>query len=105
MRTRRLSDAEFKATFTTTMRDVTATATDVLDIWPYVKSVPTADLEEHSIYDNLVEAVYRCDDDHYDHVLVMTKTKNVYCVVVVDLHQDSIFGHRLLDLNREYGLS
>lgn len=75
MRTKRLSDVEFKATFTNKMRDVTVTATDVLDIWPYVRSIPTADLEGHCIYDDLVEVVYRCDDDHFDHVLVMTKTK------------------------------
>ncbi len=57
------------------MKNVTISATDVLDIWPYVDSVPSAHLVEHTIYDRFVEHVYRSDDDRYDHVLVMTKTK------------------------------
>ncbi|QEL15126.1 hypothetical protein [Limnoglobus roseus] len=105
MQTRQLTDGEFKATMTPKMQNVTETATDVLDIWRYVASVPAADLEGHSVYDRFVEAVYRSDDDRFDHVLVMTMTKNVLLTVVIDLAQDSIFGHRLLDLNREYGLS
>ena len=105
MQTRQLSEGEFNATMTTRMHNVTATATDVLDIWPYVDSVPATDLEGHAIYDHFVEVVYRSDDDCFNHVLVMTKAKNVYLAVVVDLAHDSIYGHRLLDLNREYGLS
>jgi len=87
------------------MQNVTETATDVIDIWPYVESVPSADLEGHTIYDRFVEHVYRSDDACLDHVLVMTKTKNIYLVVVVDLVRESIHGHRLLDLNREYRLT
>jgi hypothetical protein len=105
MQTRQLTEGEFKATMTPKMQNVTETATDVLDIWPYVVSVPAADLEGHSVYDRFVEAVYRSDNDRFDHVLVMTMTKNVFLTVVVDLARDSIYGHRLLDLNREYGLS
>jgi hypothetical protein len=105
MQTRQLNEGEFKATMTHKMHNVTKTATNVLDIWPYVDSVPPADLEGHSIYDRFVEVVYRNDDDRFDHVLVMTKTKNVFLAVVVDLAHDSFYGHRLLDLNREYGLT
>jgi len=105
MQTRQLNEDKFKATMTPQMHNVTETAIDVLDIWPYVDSVPAADLGGHSIYDRFVEAVYRSDDDCFDHVLVMTRTKNVYLVVVVDLAHDSIYGHRLLDMNREFGLS
>jgi hypothetical protein len=105
MQTRRLNELEFKATTTPQMHCVTGSATDVLDIWPYVDSVPAADLEGHSIYDQFVEAVYRTGKDHFNHVLVMTRTKNVYLVVVVDLTNESVVGHRLLDLNREYGMS
>jgi hypothetical protein len=105
MQTRRLTKDEFKATMTLKMHNVQESATDVLDIWPYVHSVPSDDLEGHVIYDPFVDGVYRTEDDHFDHVSVMTKTKNVYLVVVVDLANDSFYGHRLLDLNREYGLS
>lgn len=104
MSTRQLSADEFKATFGAEMHDVTEIATDVLDIWPYVDSVPAEDLENHSIYERFVEYVYRTDDGRFDHVLVMTTTKNVYLTVVIDLLRNLIYGHWLLDLNREYGL-
>jgi len=105
MQTRKLNEEEFKATMTHKMHNVTESATDVLDVWPYVDSVPSTDLEGHSICDRFVEVVYRNDDYRFDHVLVMTRTKNVYLAVVVDLAHDSIYGHRVLDLKREYGLS
>ena len=98
---RQLTESEFKATVNRKMHDVTESAT----VWPYVESVPDADLEGHSVYEHFVEAVYRSDDGCYDHVLVMTRTKNVYLTVIVDLPGHSIHGHRLLDLNREYGMS
>jgi len=104
MQTRQLTESEFKGTFADTMHNVTETVTDVLDIWPYVRAVPAADLQGHSTCDGLVDVVYRGDDDRFEHVLVMTNTKNVYLAVVVDLPRDSIYGHRLLDLNREYGV-
>ena len=87
------------------MTNVTETATDVLDIWPYVTSVPETDLEGHSVCKGLVQAVQRSGDERFDHVLVGTHTKNVFLVIVVDLVADEIYGHRLLDLNKEYGLS
>jgi hypothetical protein len=104
MQTQQLSEHEFKATMTAKMHDVTEATSNVLDIWPYIDSVPAIELDGHSVYDRFVELVYRSDDGCFDHVLVMTRTKNVYLVVVVNLAQDSIYGHRLLDLNREYGL-
>jgi hypothetical protein len=104
MRTRQLCEDEFKATMMPKMHNVTETATDVLDIWPYIDSVPSADLDGHTINDRLVECVYRSDNGCFDHVLVVTRTKNVYLAIVVDLARDSIYGHRLLNLNREYSL-
>jgi hypothetical protein len=83
---------------------VTETATNVIDIWPYVASIPSTDLRGQRVQHELVECVYRSDDDRFDHVLVMTHTKNVYLVVGIDLSKEMIFGHHLLDLNVEYGL-
>jgi hypothetical protein len=103
--TRRLDEAEFLATMGSRMRNVTEHPGEALDIWPYVDSVPAHDLEDHSINDGLVESVYRSEDGRFDHVLVITSTKNVYLVIVVDRVKITIHGHCLLDLNREYGLS
>ncbi|HUQ69909.1 MAG TPA: hypothetical protein VM165_10320 [Planctomycetaceae bacterium] len=105
MKTVLLSDAEFAATFAEPMRNVTDDAGDVIDIWPYVDAVPTADLCGHEVYDQFVDYVYRDGTGCFDHVLVMTRTKNVYLAVVVDLTHQRVFGHHLLDLNKKYGLS
>jgi hypothetical protein len=104
MQTRLLSESEFKATFVPRMRDVTKIAMDVLDIWPYVDAVPQDELEGHLIFERFIEKVYRSGNDRFDHVQVMTKSPNVYLIVVVDLQFDCFYGHRLLDLNKEYGL-
>ena len=104
MKTRLLDATEFKTTFAVPMRDVLATATSVIDIWPYVAAIPTDELLGHKIVDGCVEHVYRNGNDTFDHVLVVTKTKNVFLIVVVDLLRDTIFGHHLLDLSQEYGL-
>src|SRR5438128_1265684 len=105
MQTRQLTEGELKTTYTNKMHNVTETAIAAVDIWPYIDSIPADELEGHSIYDRFVEYVYRSDNNCYDHVNVMTMTKNVYLVVVVDLTNGSIYGHRLLDLNRKYGLA
>jgi hypothetical protein len=105
MRTNRLTDAAYRATMLSPMRDVKESATDVIDIWPYVSAIPEADLKGHTVWDQFVEYVYRTADDIYDHVLVMTRSPNVYLVILIDLKDDQIYGHYLLDLIEEYGLS
>ncbi|HEY7119980.1 MAG TPA: hypothetical protein VH475_25555 [Tepidisphaeraceae bacterium] len=99
-----LGEEQFLATFAAPMRNVTDETTNVIDIWPYVDSVPAEDLRGHEVYDRFAEYVYRDASGRFDHVLVMTKTKNVYLAVVVDLHHATVFGHHLLDLNEKYGL-
>lgn len=104
MKTRLLDPAEFKATFSEPMRDVTQTATNAIDIWPYVDAIPGHELLGHQLVDGLVEHVYRDGTETYDHVLVVTKSKNVFLTVVADLKGHAVLGHYLLDLNQEYGL-
>lgn len=102
--TRLLTEDEFLATLAEPMKNITGKEWDVLDIGPYVDAVAPADLQGHSIDDGSVEDVYRAPDDRFDHVLATTKTKNVYLAILVDLKQDAIYGHHLLDLNRIYGI-
>jgi hypothetical protein len=40
----------------------------------------------------------------YEHVLVNTEDQNVFMVLVLDLDAGVVYGHRILDLRREYGL-
>ena len=86
------------------MKEVTSTATNVIDIWQYVESIPETELQGHTIYDRFVEYVSRDASDRFDHVLVMTKTLNVYLVIIVDNVNDCVYGHYMLDLNEVYGL-
>lgn len=105
METYKLSGEEYQSTFSAPLKEVTTTATNVIDIWPYVASVPFTDLQGHEVYDQFVECVYRFASDRFDHVLVMTKTVNVYLVIVVDNDNDCIYGHCILNLNEKYGLN
>ena len=73
-------------------------------IWPYVAAIPPAELQGHALVDGCVEHVYRNASNTFDHVLIVTKARNIFLVVVVDLVRDAILGHHLLDLNREYGV-
>ncbi len=102
MTPRLLSEAEYKATFAEPMTTYVGKA--IVDIWPYIKAVPATDLEGNAVYADLVDRSYLTGDGRYHHVLVMTWTKNVFLVVIVDVPAVGIVGHYLLDLNREYGL-
>lgn len=98
------------ATFGDRMLNITGkedsvTPDGVIDVIPYVDAIPQRDLLPHVLHDHFVEYVYRSSDNRFDHVLFMTKTENVYVVVVVDLQVNEIHGHRLLDLNEEYGIT
>jgi hypothetical protein len=99
--TRLLSRAEFHATFTDPMRDTTGNPEPVVDIWPYVRALPSDEINNYSVSHELVEYVYRSGDERHDHVLV-PNGRNVYLVVVVDRHRAKVVGHHLLDLGSEY---
>ena len=102
--TRRLSSAEFRATFIAPMQDVTATAVTPELVAGYLSSIPGGDLEPHWLASQRPELIYRTAGGAFEHLLFPTQTKNVYLVVVFAHEQQSVRGHFLLDLNREYGL-
>jgi hypothetical protein len=62
------------------------------------------ELPQQVIDGEWVEYVYRSQFGHYDHVLVPAGSFNVFLVIVVDRVHGSVYGHRILDLNSEYGL-
>ena len=105
MQTNLLDEKRFLATFAAPMRNVTAESANVIDIWPYVASIPVHDFRGHTIFDQFVEYVYRDATGRYDHVMVMTRSANVYVVIVVDCLWDGVHGHHLLDLNEKFGVS
>ncbi len=103
MQTIELDEAAFERTFASPMRDVTAEAKPLLDVWPYVEAIP---FEERSATGALgdVEYVYRTNDQRYHHVLIATSFENVYLVVIITLAAATIYGHHVLDLGEKYGL-
>jgi hypothetical protein len=52
-----------------------------------------------------VHYVYCDANGRFDEVLIGTGRFNALLVIVVDLNAGTIFGHFLLDLNKEYGIS
>lgn len=99
---RLLSDSEFRACFSAPMRDVTAEAEAVVDIWPYVDAI---DLEGLGVpHLNDVNYVYRDASGRFDQVLIGTGRFNAMLVIVIDRWARVIAGYRLLDLNSEYGV-
>jgi hypothetical protein len=97
-----LTDDAFHATFAGQMKDVTFEAEEVVDVWPYVESIPPSDLRGRSLND--VEYVFRSGSGRHLHVLVGTDATNVFLAVVVDVERRDVFGHHLLDLNEKYGV-
>ncbi|WAC02964.1 hypothetical protein N7U66_04865 [Lacinutrix neustonica] len=103
--TQELTEIEFKKTFGNGMTDITETEIDEpIDIWNYVKKLTENQIVNRIVYEKeLVEKVYRNDLKTFDHILLPTEKQNLFLTIVVDLEKKEIFGHKILDLNMEYG--
>ena len=100
-----LTEKEYRGTMTSKMIDVTGAGDASVDIWPYVRQLTKNNVVLDYVYEKqLVEAVYRNDQNTFDHVLIPTNDKNVFVVIIVDIGRKTIKGHYLLNLNKEYGL-
>jgi hypothetical protein len=100
-----LTDAEFKATFAgASMKPVGAEEDPSFDFWPYFALISRADFEGHDFSGGRVKHVYRSLNGRFTHVLVSSEQANVFMVLVLDEDHRAVVGHRLVDLNKEYGL-
>ncbi|MDJ0977869.1 MAG: hypothetical protein QNI87_04975 [Erythrobacter sp.] len=100
---RRLPKEEYLATFSYPMEDVTETAEELLDIWPYVDAIKLDELGIEKLND--VHYVYRQPEGHYEHVLIGTSRFNSLLAIVIDRKARTILGHHLVDLNKEFNVS
>lgn len=99
-----LTEEEYKSTLGDKMTNVTNTAAQEVDIWPYVQRLVKANIVREEVYTRkLVEYVYRSIEKSFDHILLPTQNSNVFVVVVVDLLHQNIKGHFCPDLNDLYG--
>ena len=104
--TKQLTDLEFRNTFGNKMIDVTETAEPVVDIWDYVEELVNQNIVDKNVLENnLVDKVYHNETSTFDQILLQTGKQNIFIVLVVDITNDTMFGHIKLDLNKEYGLT
>jgi len=104
MRLRHLSEAEFLQTFGEPMRKLEPGAEPPFDFWEYFEAIPKVDFYGRNCEDGVVDTVYRDPSGRFEHVLVNSEDRNVFMVLVLDRHESRVHGHRLLDLNKLYGL-
>lgn len=99
----RLSEKEFKATVDPRPVRVGPDEAPPFDFWGYFRSIPPEDFDGHE-FDGTVTYVWTMPATGCQHVLVDSKTKNVFLVLVLDLRRRKVRGHHLLDLRKLYGL-
>lgn len=99
-----LSEAEFRTTFAGPMQRVALDAEPPVPFWDYFDAIPADDFADHDCSEGNVSRAWTDASGCFQHVLVDTDHKNVFMVIVLDLRGRSVFGHRLLDLNNEYGI-
>ena len=99
-----LTKESFLTTFKAPMQAVSMDAVPPLDFWPYFQSIPIQDFESFDCSAERVENAWRDSTGKFEHVLINSQDKNVFMVIVIDCVSGTVFGHRLLNLNREYGL-
>lgn len=99
-----LSREEYLATFGESRSRVAMDEAPPFDFWPYFDTIPAADFEGHDCSAGVVDNVWREAAGRYEHVLVNTQDRNVFMVLVLDRVAGAVHGHRLLELNKEYGL-
>ena len=75
------------------------------DFWEYFDAIPTAEFQGHDCSEGIVYCVYDLSCGRYSHVLVNSKAKDVFMVLVLDLKNGVVFGHRVLNLNDKYGIA
>ena len=99
---RELSPEEFISTMSENMEDVTETADPNVDITPYVEALIAEGLVlPNTLEEELIEIVYRNEEETFDHILLPTDNEEVFIAIVVDLVGESIVGHYAMDLNEE----
>ncbi len=99
-----LSKAKFLATFASPMQRVPLDAEPPFEFWDYFEQIPPEDFEAHDCSNGAVSYAYNDATGRYQQVLVSSEHKNIFMVLVLDLKSQSVMGHRLMDLNKEYGL-
>lgn len=104
MKIRELSESQYIQSMGSKMNDVTESAKPLINIWCYAEQLlKNHILSEYGFKKQLIETVYENDEKTYPHILLFTNRKNFYMVIVVDMINQTVYGHYYLDLNEKYG--
>jgi len=101
---KRLNKKEYDNTFNAPMRAVDKDANPPIDFWDYFEKIPVDHFEGHDCSAGLVDDAWTDSTGKYQHVLINSENKNIFMVLVIDLSANLVYGHRLLNLNQEYGI-
>lgn len=99
-----LSEDQYKAVFCPPMRQLPPETEPPFDFGPYFDAIPAVDFADYECQGD-VTYVWEDASARFQHVLFNSQDKNVFMAVILDLHDQAVVGHRLLDLNRLYGLN
>ena len=101
----KLNYPDFKSTFGEKMIQLEFDKTPEINFWPYVEQIPNEDFEGYDCSEGNVQWIYRSDDGSFEHVLIDSKEdKDVFMAIILNIKEQSVLGHFLLDLKTEYGL-
>lgn len=99
-----LTQEQFLATFGESSQRIDDDDPPPFDFWPYFETIPVEDFHGYNCSAGTVEYVWRMLPGPFDHVLVNSENRNVFMALVLNREAGTVLGHRLLNLNREYGL-
>src|SRR3954463_12617137 len=99
-----LSAREFLATFKAPMRRVAFDSPPPFEYRAYFDAIPPSDFKGHDCSEGTVNYVWKDATGRYRHVLVNSESKDIFMVLVLDLQDELVLGHRLLNLEDEYEL-
>lgn len=102
---KQLAQSEFLATFTAPMQRVSVDNPPPFDFWDYFEAIPEVDFKGRDCSDGLVDYAWTDATGKFQHVLVRSEEENAFMVLVLDLSDNSVYGHRFLILNEEYGIA
>lgn len=67
-----------------------------VDIWPYFDEIPPEDFQGYDCSEGVVVFAYDNNQGTYQHILVNSDADKVYMIIVIDLQNNDILGHRLV---------
>ena len=102
---RELSEAEYQSAFSAPMVDVTQSASEVVELWPYAENAMREAFPTACSCDWDVSSIYETPEGTFQHVLFPSHISNTYLVIIINKVTPAILGYYKLDLGALYGVN